>query len=176
MLKMQQEHELKMMDSLDVRVYGSAETIVTACRIPDEFDDNYVRNWLDRYTIRNGNRQYKVLLNPGANIPSSWKSMDGRIVFFHYVGQVRTCIKCQQEGHMTADCTTPFCSKCQTVGQKLLAMRKIDSDNIGHLLLCKGDGAWLKYVPGTMQPFVVTEYLEFRGIPSSKIHLYVMTS
>ncbi|XP_019634934.1 PREDICTED: uncharacterized protein LOC109477910 [Branchiostoma belcheri] len=63
----------------------------------------------------------------------------------------------------------------ELAGQKLLAMRKIGSDNVGHLLLCEGDGAWLKYVPGTVQPFVVRDYLEFRGIPSSKIHLYVMT-
>ncbi|XP_066299473.1 uncharacterized protein [Branchiostoma lanceolatum] len=123
--------KLAQLDSIDVRVYGSSETIVTASRIPDEFDDNYVRTWLSRYgqvlvskmvtyrdkpTIRNGNRQYKMVLKPGVNIPSSWRMADGRLVFFRYVGQVRTCLKCHQEGHEVANCTVSFCNKCQTVG------------------------------------------------------------
>ncbi|CAH1274736.1 TIE1 [Branchiostoma lanceolatum] len=80
------------------------ETIVTASRIPDEFDDNYVRTWLSRYgqvlvskmvtyrdkpSIRNGSRQYKMVLKPGVNIPSSWRMADGRLVFFRYVGQTK---------------------------------------------------------------------------------------
>ncbi|KAI8514956.1 zinc finger protein [Branchiostoma belcheri] len=123
--------KLAQLDCVDVRVYGSAESIITASRIPDEFDDNYVRNYLSRFgqvlasrmvtyrdrpSVRNGNRQYKVVLKPGVNVPSSWRLADGRLVFFSYVGQVRTCIKCYQEGHEAANCTVRFCNKCQTVG------------------------------------------------------------
>ncbi|CAH1233556.1 G2E3 [Branchiostoma lanceolatum] len=63
----------------------------------------------------------------------------------------------------------------ELAAQKLIAMRKVDEESAGHLLLCEGDGSWLKYVPGTKQLFVVKDYLEFRNLPSSKIHLYVMT-
>ncbi|XP_078576402.1 uncharacterized protein LOC144862029 [Branchiostoma floridae x Branchiostoma japonicum] len=123
--------KLSALQYLDVRVYGSAETVVTATRIPDEFDDNHVRHWLSRYgqvlasrmttyrdrpTVRNGNRQYKVILKPGANIPSSWRLADGRLAFFRYVGQQRTCLKCYQEGHEAAQCTVIFCNKCQLIG------------------------------------------------------------
>ncbi|XP_078679448.1 uncharacterized protein LOC144915083 [Branchiostoma floridae x Branchiostoma belcheri] len=62
----------------------------------------------------------------------------------------------------------------EMAAEKLIAMRKIDSVQ-GHLLLCEGDGSWLKYVPGTKKPFVIRDYMEFRDMLPSKLHLYVMT-
>ncbi|KAI8486240.1 hypothetical protein Bbelb_359560 [Branchiostoma belcheri] len=101
--------KLAQLDCVDVRVYGSAESIITASRIPDEFDDNYVRNYLSRFGQGQAFRQkwqQTVQSCPQAR----------RLVFFSYVGQVRTCIKCYQEGHEAANCTVRFCNKCQTVG------------------------------------------------------------
>ncbi|XP_035665712.1 uncharacterized protein LOC118408952, partial [Branchiostoma floridae] len=149
--------KLSGLDAVDVSSYAAAEIIVTATRIPYELDDNYVRNWLNQYcavitsrmvtyrdrpTIKNGNRQYKVVLKPGCNIPSAWKMFDGRMVFFRYVGQPRTCLRCNQEGHESANCAVTFCNKCQSIGH--LAM---DCTNDVVCLSCRAEGHTARRCP-----------------------------
>ncbi|XP_035661705.1 uncharacterized protein LOC118405958 [Branchiostoma floridae] len=149
--------KLSGLDAVDVSSYAAAEIIVTATRIPYELDDNYVRNWLNQYcavitsrmvtyrdrpTIKNGNRQYKVVLKPGCNIPSAWKMYDGRMVFFRYVGQPRTCLRCNQEGHESANCAVTFCNKCQSIGH--LAM---DCTNDVVCLSCRAEGHTARRCP-----------------------------
>eukprot|EP00058_Branchiostoma_floridae_P022873 XP_002608363.1 hypothetical protein BRAFLDRAFT_91322 [Branchiostoma floridae] len=57
--------------------------------------------------------------------------------------------------------------------RKLRALRKIVSSDGKHVLTNK-DGVWLKFIPGTKEQFTLQKYKELRGLPGSKIHLYLL--
>ncbi|KAI8521364.1 zinc finger protein [Branchiostoma belcheri] len=102
---------------------GDDVVVVTATHIPGHLDDNYVRYWLSQFctvqssrfctyshhpSVKNGTRQYRVILKPGRHIPGV-THMGGQPTFFRYLGQPLICGKCGDHDHVGKDCPHTIC-------------------------------------------------------------------
>ncbi|CAH1233542.1 ZCCHC3 [Branchiostoma lanceolatum] len=143
---------LRAKPELAVSSYGGDDVVViTATSIPGSLDDGVVRRWLSQFctvqsarfctyishpTVKNGHRQYRVVLKAGRHVPGV-TYMGGRPVFFRYVGQPLICGKCNEVGHIARDCQHIVCSKCRGLGHRAPdcpnEVRCSECHNTGHV-------------------------------------------
>ena len=122
-------------------------TVVTIHYISMSIPDSIVSNILSRYgkvhasrfttygdnpTVFDGTLQYKMsILVP---IPTVIRIGD-RNAWISYPGQVRTCARCNEQGHYAKDCTNVKCFKCLQLGH-------VANDCPNNVLctICRGEG------------------------------------
>lgn len=63
-------------------------------------------------SVRTATRYIQIRMNESNPVPN-YIRISGHWAVFDYPGVRRVCRSCRQEGHIGADCTTPFCERCR---------------------------------------------------------------
>jgi len=94
-------------------------------------------------TIENGLRQFKVKLSGKLAVPSVFNF--GKTSFFvSHRGQIKTCIRCGQTGHLVKDCEVVRCYKCGEQGHTTK-----DCANEVQCTICLNAGHTYRFCPNT---------------------------
>jgi hypothetical protein len=110
--------------------------------------------------IENGVRQYKVKLSGKVAVPSV-VNFGSASFFVSHRGQVKTCIRCGQAGHLVKECEVVKCFKCGEEGH----MAKECSNSV-KCSVCTSEGHTFRNCPNTFSG-VLKLASRFTKIPAS---------
>lgn len=80
-----------------------------------KLDDITFEDRKGRGTLRTGNKKALMEINDKCPLPNFIRVMDA-LIQCDYPGVRRVCRRCKQEGHLRANCKTPFCERCSSFG------------------------------------------------------------